>query len=100
MDGPVRQVSGAVARAAIAWAWLGPDAPITLGSITLRPHQRQAVRRARGALQEHGGTLIADDVGLGKTFIALALAAEARCPLVVGPAVLRAMWADACARSA
>ncbi len=100
MDGPVRQVSGAMARAAIAWAWLGPDAPITLGSITLRPHQRQAVRRARGALQGHGGTLIADDVGLGKTFIALALAAEARCPLVVGPAVLRAMWADACARSA
>jgi hypothetical protein len=80
----------------IARAWLAPDSAATLGSITLRPHQREAVARARTALQEHGGTLIADDVGLGKTFIALALAAEARRPLVVGPASLRTMWSQAC----
>jgi superfamily II DNA or RNA helicase len=99
MDGPVTRVSGALARAAIAWALRAPHVPESLGSITLREHQRDAVARARGALHDHGGTLIADDVGLGKTYIALALAADARAPLVVGPAALRPMWTDACART-
>jgi superfamily II DNA or RNA helicase len=96
MDRPLTWVSGATARALIARVWLAPDSAATLGSITLRPHQRDAIARARAALNDHGGTLIADDVGLGKTFIALALAAEAHRPLVVGPASLRAMWARAC----
>ena len=99
MDGPVTHVSGSMARDAIACALRAPDVPESLGRITLRAHQREAVARARIALCEHGGTLIADDVGLGKTYIALALAAEARAPLVVGPAALRAMWADACAQT-
>ena len=93
------RVPGATARARIADAWLGREAEPTLGSIALRAHQRDAVARARAALDTHGGALIADDVGLGKTFVALALAADARCPLIVGPASLRAMWADACART-
>jgi MoxR-like ATPase len=96
MDRPLTRVSGATARALIAQTWLARDADGTLGSIALRAHQRDAIARARIALDSHGGTLIADDVGLGKTFIALALAAEARCPLVVGPAALRK---PACARS-
>lgn len=99
MDGTLTHVSGAAARAHIANAWLAPDGQSALGSITLRPHQREAVARARVALERHGGALIADDVGLGKTFIALALAAEARRPLVIGPAALRAMWAQACGRA-
>src|SRR5688572_29950617 len=100
MDGPLTRMPAGVVRAVIAHTWLSPDVPMTLGSITLRPHQREAVARARVALEAHGGTLIADDVGLGKTFIALALAAEARRPLVVGPAALRAMWTDAAAQTA
>ena len=96
MDRTLTRLDGAAARALIAQAWLAPDAAATLGTISLRPHQRDAVARARAALDAHGGTLIADDVGLGKTFIALALAAEARAPLVVGPASLRGMWSQAC----
>src|SRR5688572_10235628 len=99
MDRPLKRVPGPTARACIADAWLGRDAEVTLGRITLRAHQRDAIARARAALDTHGGALIADDVGLGKTFVALALAADARCPLVVGPAALRAMWADACAQT-
>lgn len=99
MDGPLTRVDGPTARARIAHAWLAPDAPGALGRITLRPHQRDAVARARRALETHGGALIADEAGLGKTFVALALAAQARRALVVGPAVLRVMWADACAQT-
>ena len=99
MDGTLTHVSGVVVRARIANAWLAPEEQPTLGSITLRPHQRDAVARARVALESHGGALIADDVGLGKTFIALALATGARRPLVIGPAALRAMWTHACTRA-
>ena len=95
----MKHVAADVARAHVAQAWLEPDAPMTLGSITLRPHQRDAVARARVALETHGGALIADDVGLGKTFVALALASSARRALVVGPAALRAMWAQACTQA-
>ncbi|HJU67064.1 MAG TPA: DEAD/DEAH box helicase [Gemmatimonadaceae bacterium] len=99
MDGPLKRAPGALVRAAIARACLARDSQLTVGSITLRSHQCDAVERARAALQQHGGTLIADDVGLGKTFIALALASEARRPLVIGPAALRPMWAGACAQT-
>ena len=96
MDRTLTRVDGVAARALVAQAWLEPETVSTLGTVTLRPHQRNAIARARAALDAHGGTLIADDVGLGKTFIALALAAEARAPLVVGPASLRGMWSRAC----
>jgi superfamily II DNA or RNA helicase len=99
MDRTLTRVAGAIARAIIARDWLAPDAAAPLGSIILRPHQREAIARGRAALNDHGGTLIADDVGLGKTFIALALAANARRPLVVGPASLRTMWAHACTQA-
>jgi superfamily II DNA or RNA helicase len=99
MDRPLKRVPGVVARRLMARAWLSPDAEPTLGAITLRPHQREAIARIRIALEEHGGALIADEVGLGKTFIALAVAADARRPLVVGPAALRSMWSHACAQT-
>jgi superfamily II DNA or RNA helicase len=99
MDRPLRHVAGAAARSLVARTWLAPQAEATLGSIELRPHQREAIARARTALEEHGGALIADEVGLGKTFIALAIAARARRPLVVGPAALRSMWSHACAQA-
>ncbi len=40
---------------------------------------------------------VADEPGLGKTFVALALAHEYAGALVVAPAALRAMWRDAAA---
>ncbi|HUF29628.1 MAG TPA: DEAD/DEAH box helicase [Gemmatimonadaceae bacterium] len=89
---------GAAVKAAIAQHWLGRanggSAP-SLGDITLRPHQRDAVQRLRKVLHRHRVALLADDVGLGKTYVAAALAGEFRAPLIVAPAALRGMWRDA-----
>lgn len=83
----------AAARAWIARRILGDErVSARAGSVMLRPHQQSAVARLRTLLHRHGGALLADDVGLGKTFVATALLREARCPLVVAPASLRDMW--------
>src|SRR5205085_10619515 len=74
-----------------------PDAE--LGDIVLRPDQRRIAARAARALREHGGCLIAEDVGRGKTFVALALARGWARRLVVAPASLRATWALAMRRA-
>jgi len=66
--------------------------PGRLGSIVLRRHQILAVSRLNAALDEFGGALLADEVGMGKTFVALAVAARFHRPIVVAPAVLRDMW--------
>ena len=87
------------ARVGIARAWLGTDAltnaPVSLGSITLRPHQAEGVARIRAAIAEYGGALLADETGLGKTYIAIALIAEAKQPLIIAPAALLPMWRSA-----
>jgi superfamily II DNA or RNA helicase len=114
-------------RAAIARAWLGrPEedrraetggsdecdataideatvrtpTPIQLGAITLHAHQRAAADRLRQIIRAEGGALLADATGLGKTYVALAVAqAIARRTAIIAPAALRAMWLDALARS-
>ena len=70
-----------------------------LGSIRLRDDQRFIAARAQRLLDRHGGCLIAEDVGRGKTFIALALAKRWRNPLVIAPAALRSTWLRAAASS-
>ena len=65
----------------------------------LRPHQVAALERVRRALVEFGGALLADATGLGKTYVALALAREFASALVVAPASLRPMWLDAMTRA-
>jgi hypothetical protein len=94
-------VDAAAARAAVAGCWLedADEAQAQLGAISLQPHQQVAVREIRTLLTEFGGALLADEVGLGKTFVALALASEARRPLVVAPMSLRGMWLQAAARA-
>ena len=87
------------ARAAIAGACLDALPEAELGRITLRPGQRRIVARADRALRRHGGCLIGEDVGRGKTFIALALARRWRQPMVVAPATLRSTWAAAQVRA-
>ncbi len=83
----------AAARAIIAGAWLGaPGNDARVGSVTLRPHQRDAVTRLRAVMDEFGGAMLADDVGLGKTYVATAIIAAAERTLVVAPAALRDMW--------
>ena len=71
----------------------------TLGTVTLYAHQADAVSRLREIIRRHGGALLADEVGLGKTFVALALASAYGESAVVAPASLRAMWRDAAART-
>ena len=71
-------------------------APITLGQITLLPHQIAAVHWLNQRINAHGGALLADPPGLGKTYVALAVASmRAMRPLVIAPASLRARWRDA-----
>jgi superfamily II DNA or RNA helicase len=101
---PVEIVSARAVRELIARAVLGDetssdpspsigqDSAERLGSVALRPHQISAVSRLGVALDHFGGALLADDVGMGKTFVALSLARRFMKPLVTGPAVLRNMW--------
>jgi superfamily II DNA or RNA helicase len=71
----------------------------TLGTIVLRPDQVETVRRVRGHLRRDGGCLLAEDVGTGKTYVALAVAREWAGALVVGPASLRSTWDQAARRA-
>ncbi|MDP1890789.1 MAG: SNF2-related protein [Gemmatimonadaceae bacterium] len=71
-----------------------------LGEVRLRPHQVDAVRRLRVALQSHGGALLADAPGLGKTYVALALARDSGGAVVIAPAALKAQWMRAAAHAA
>lgn len=71
------------------------NAPFELGEITLRPHQRDAVTRIQSSMREFGGALLADTVGLGKTYVALAVARQYSFAHVLAPAALLPMWRDA-----
>jgi len=86
-------------RARIGELASGRASPGALGSITLRPHQQLAVSRVTHMIARHGGCLLADDVGRGKTYVALAVARWWRRPLVVVPAALRSTWQRAMERS-
>ncbi|HUQ84119.1 MAG TPA: helicase-related protein [Gemmatimonadaceae bacterium] len=71
-----------------------------LGNVTLRAHQRDAAGRLRDCISRFGGALLADEVGLGKTYTALAAVGQ-RTPLViVAPAALIDMWRGALERAA
>lgn len=74
--------------------------PTTLGTVTLMPHQRDAASRVHVALASHHGALLADTVGLGKTFTALAVASAYTQAAVVAPASLLPMWNKAIAEAA
>ncbi len=88
------------AMSANAVVGAAPHADTHLGEVHLRPHQVDAVRRLRAALQSHGGALLADAPGLGKTYCALALARDCDGAVIVAPAALRAQWMRAAAHAA
>ena len=69
-----------------------------LGDIQLAAHQVDAAARILTLLDAHGGALLADATGLGKTFIAIAVARRVMPALVVAPAALRSMWRDSLGR--
>jgi superfamily II DNA or RNA helicase len=64
----------------------------------LAPHQREAVSRALALIARYGGTILADDVGLGKSYVAARVAAELQCRgscvEIVVPASLVSQWRD------
>lgn len=91
----MRLVTGDEVRARIAQLVLG-DAPETfLGDIKLKRHQSSAVRRIELALAEFGGALLCDEVGMGKTYVGTAIAAEYSRVIIVAPASLAGMWKHA-----
>jgi superfamily II DNA or RNA helicase len=90
-------VLDAIARAVLGSADGFDEHEATLGSVTLRPHQLDALHRIRASIERVSGALLADEPGLGKTFVALALAREFPHTIVVAPAALRRMWHDAAA---
>ncbi len=102
-----QMVSPSNARSAIAHAVLGRAAPGAnprvhagpLGAVTLLPHQHDAVMRLRAILKSTHIALLADDVGLGKTYTALAIAREYPHARVIAPAGLLPMWRNAIART-
>jgi superfamily II DNA or RNA helicase len=90
--------TAAEVRARIAHLVLGQANPESaVGGVSLEPHQISAVTRLEAALEEFGGGLLCDEVGMGKTFVATAIARHYARPLVVAPAALAEMWAQALA---
>lgn len=89
-------VPPATVMATIARALLG-DEPHgrRIGNVTLHPHQTSALGRIRESLNRHHGALLCDEVGLGKTYVALAVSATYEAVTVVAPAALREMWRTA-----
>ncbi|HTS88180.1 MAG TPA: DEAD/DEAH box helicase [Gemmatimonadales bacterium] len=67
----------------------------------LRGEQRGSFRRALAALEIHRGVVLADPVGSGKTYIALAAAMALGAPTVaIVPAALASQWRHAANRVA
>jgi len=64
--------------------------------IDLAPHQVVAVDRLASLLERFGGAILADEVGLGKSFVAAAVAAAMRSHDidVIVPASLVPQWSD------
>src|SRR5438105_5711395 len=64
----------------------------------LAPHQCEAAGRALALIARHGGAILADDVGLGKSYVAAHVAAEmqqrGRCVEIIVPASLVPQWRD------
>jgi superfamily II DNA or RNA helicase len=95
----VRRTTADDVRRLIAAAILGErgESNATLGTVTLRGHQVDAAQRLAEMIERQGGAMLAEPVGLGKTYTALAVAARLGVSRVVVaiPAVLREMWAAA-----
>lgn len=86
-----RAVAGVAARALLDGGGT-PVATVAWPS-WLAPHQIPAANRLTAIIARHGGALLADEVGLGKSYIALAVAQARHEPFaLVIPAVLVAQW--------
>jgi len=73
-------------------AMAGPMDPHWNPPDWLMRHQRSAAQRLVGSIREFGGALLADVVGLGKTYVALAIATRYESAVAAVPAMLRSQW--------
>lgn len=88
-EAPPRAVVALAARALLDGA-TGAPAP---WPAWLAPHQVPAAERLAAILARHGGALLADAVGLGKSYVALAIAlARGELFALIVPAVLVPQW--------
>src|SRR5882762_9151297 len=86
-----RAVVASAARALLDGTAVAPGA--TPWPAWLAPHQVPAAERLSAIIARHGGALLADEVGLGKSYVALAVALARGQPFtVVVPAVLVPQW--------
>src|SRR5690606_30285167 len=74
-----------------------PTHPATRSAIELAEFQEDAVRKARRILAQYDGVIVADSVGLGKTWIGKKLLEDyayhmRQKALVICPAALKPMW--------
>ena len=84
---PLQEVRASLARS------LAPIEASCPAPAWLRPDQVAPFRRAVAAVERYRGVLLADPVGSGKTYIALAVAAALAQPAVaVVPASLKEQW--------
>ena len=61
--------------------------------IELAPHQREAIERIQAMFDRFGGAILADEAGLGKSFVAASIAAGHRGEVeVIVPASLVSQW--------
>ena len=60
--------------------------------VWLMPHQVSGAQRIAGALRAFGGAFLSDAVGLGKTYVALAVATRYQRVTVAVPAALASQW--------
>ncbi|HEY6807768.1 MAG TPA: DEAD/DEAH box helicase [Gemmatimonadales bacterium] len=87
-EAPAAAVCARAARALLDLPEVPPLPPPWLA-----PHQAPAAARLAGLLDRFGGALLADAVGLGKSWVALAVAAMRGEPAaVIAPAVLLDQW--------
>ena len=88
-----RDVVSAAARALLDGASVASVTPPATWPAWLAPHQIPAAKRLSAIISRYGGALLADDVGLGKSYVALAVALARQQPFVlVVPAVLVSQW--------
>ncbi|HUG41219.1 MAG TPA: DEAD/DEAH box helicase [Longimicrobiales bacterium] len=90
---PAAPVAAGIARSLLSEPGAGAAPPRTF---PLADFQEDAVRRARTVMARRGGVIVADEVGLGKTYVALALIEEAlregEAVALLVPAAVRPAW--------
>ena len=90
-EAPPPDVIASAARALLDGTAVAPGA--TPWPAWLAPHQVPAAERLSAIITRHGGALLADAVGLGKSYVALAVALAREEPFtLVVPAVLVSQW--------